>query len=190
MQDGIVSPIEARAIRLVEERIGGMRKGTQDLARDHSIRVGQRLKRHGYPEDVVIAGILHDIVEDGKTSLEELTADGFSDRTVRLVDLASHDASIPDKRQRWAQMIERLRVSGDPAAWALKICDLIDNLNGCRTMPDESSRRFFVETKAPMFLRLAYPVLGATTLYRELVDTFSDDAQERFSRLLERRDEL
>ncbi|MEW6363961.1 MAG: HD domain-containing protein [Acidobacteriota bacterium] len=177
--------LDRLARRLIRQRIKGLRKGATDqMLYRHSIRVSDRLRRHGYPKDVVLAGLLHDIVEDGDTTLAELRGLGFSSRTVRLVDLSSHDRSDTDKNRRWARMVDRLRRARDPDAWALKTCDVIDNLYGCPTIPDEEKRWFFVEVKGPMFLRLVYPVLGRTRLYEELVDASTEFANARFRRLL------
>lgn len=169
--------LDRLAAHLVRERIHGARKGVPDEPlRRHSFRVAARLRRHGYSRVVVLAGLLHDIVEDGATSLSELRALGFPERTVRLVDLASHDTTDEDRRRRWARMVARLHRVNDADAWALKSSDLIDNLNGCATIPDEEKRRFFLDVKGPMFLRLAYPVLGKTALYGELIEAFTRHA--------------
>lgn len=38
----------------------------------HSIRVGNYLYKNGYPDHIVIAGFLHDVVEDTKTTTDEI----------------------------------------------------------------------------------------------------------------------
>lgn len=38
----------------------------------HSIRVYDSLRDHGFGEDVQMAGLLHDIVEDGNYTFEQL----------------------------------------------------------------------------------------------------------------------
>lgn len=179
--------LEALARRLVRERIRGFRKGSTDESLHlHSFRVAGILKRHGYPAEVVLAGVLHDIVEDGETTLEELRRRGFSKRTVRLVDLASHDGEDGDKDRRWARMTERLRRAGDRDAWALKICDLIDNLQGSARLPDRDRRDFFLQVKAPVFLRLTRPMFRNTALYGELLDVFTRQGYAVYREILRR----
>jgi hypothetical protein len=61
------SPRIARALdiaRIVHD--GAVRKGTAVPYIHHPVAVAQILERHGYHEDLVIAGVLHDTVEDAK----------------------------------------------------------------------------------------------------------------------------
>lgn len=143
-----------RAATLVRTRIPGMRKGTTDKpAYMHSFHVRDLLEEHGYGPEVCCAGLLHDIVEDGGVSLEELRAAGFSERVVRLVDLCSHDASIEGNDARWVVMIARLVQAGDADAWAIKVADLVDNLRGSGTMKAER-REWMINVKRPLMVRV------------------------------------
>jgi hypothetical protein len=61
------SPRLARALdiaRIVHD--GAVRKGTEIPYIQHPVAVAQILERHGYGEDLVVAGLLHDTVEDAK----------------------------------------------------------------------------------------------------------------------------
>jgi len=115
-----------RTIALVKAKILGHRKGLPDVpAYEHSIRVGELIRgTEGVTPDVALAALLHDIVEDGGVSLGELKVLGYTDETVRLVDLCSHDMSIKDSDTRWVCMVARLAKAGDPAAWAIKVADI------------------------------------------------------------------
>ena len=53
----------------------------EEPAYEYSIRVADTLKKYGYPQDVVVAGLLHDIIEDGGMTMKELDL-GF--RSVRF----------------------------------------------------------------------------------------------------------
>lgn len=176
-------------VKLVTQKIPGVRKGTTEPAYQHSLRVAERLTRHGFDHDVVLAGLLHDIVEDGETTLEELHGMGFSKRTLRIVDLSSHNLTVPngtalEKDQRWAGMVARLERAGDADAWAVKVCDLIDNLIGSVTLPPER-RAVFLELKGPVYLRLSRPLLGQSALWTELLEVYTTPGLERFRVLLE-----
>lgn len=156
------------AERLVKERITGFRKGTTDVPNwTHSLRVRDTLQRYGYSEDVILAGLLHDIVEDGNTSLEELKEIGFSENVVHLVDLCSHNLSIVGSEARWMTMMARLVTANNPSAWAIKLADIIDNLHSCHTMPPEK-QQFMREAKGVIMLKLTEGELGESELWREL----------------------
>ncbi len=112
------------------------------------------LVEHGYGPEVCLAGLLHDIVEDGGVSLGELRAAGFGERVVELVDLCTHDASIEGNDARWIVMMARLVQAGDSDAWAIKVADLADNLRDSGTM-EEGRRKWMWEVKRPMMGRVA-----------------------------------
>lgn len=147
--------LRALAEELVQTRIPGMRKGTTDKpAYTHSFHVRDLLEEHGYSPEVCLAGLLHDIVEDGGVSLEELRAAGFSECVVRLVDLCSHDASIEGTDARWVVMIARLVQAGDSDAWAIKVADLVDNLMDSGTM-EVGRREWMRNVKRSLMGRVA-----------------------------------
>jgi hypothetical protein len=67
------SPRLARALdiaRIVHE--GAVRKGTEIPYIQHPVAVARILEGHGYGEDLVVAGLLHDTVEDAKYGDPEL----------------------------------------------------------------------------------------------------------------------
>lgn len=174
--------LQALALQLIAERIPGTRKGALEAAWVHSRRVSERLAQHGYGLEVVLAGLLHDIVEDGNTSLQELSDFGFSSRTVHLIDLSSHDDAIFDKDERWAQMVFRLEQAADSEAWAVKVCDLIDNLHGSISLKTER-RAVFFEVKAPTYLSLSRVPLQMNALWLELLEAYCEPGLERYRNL-------
>ena len=174
--------LQALALQLINDRIPGTRKGALEAAWIHSRRVSERLERHGYGLEVILAGLLHDIVEDGNTSLQELSDLGFSSRTVHLIDLSSHDDAILDKDERWAQMVFRLEQAQDSEAWAVKVCDLIDNLHGSISLRLER-RAVFFEVKAPTYLSLSRVPLKMNALWLELLEAFCEPGLMRYRNL-------
>lgn len=173
---------------LVSTRILGNRKNSSEPAWQHSERVARSLENHGFSSDVVLAGWLHDLIEDSDpqqpVALEDLTSLGFGDRTVALVDLATHSSTTDhaqpltqrQKDQRWARMLERLDVAADAEAWALKIADVTDNLRSCHVMPTDRQMVFY-QLKAPVYLELSAGLLSQTTLYAELLEEFVNGAR-------------
>lgn len=66
------------------------------------------------------AGILHDILEDTQTSVQELVSAGISPRVIDAVKRLTHTPGIP-----YGQYIESLCI--DPIATEVKLADLEDN---------------------------------------------------------------
>lgn len=160
--------LNSLAEALVKERITGFRKGTIDDPNwEHSFRVRDILHEHDYSYEVLLGGLLHDIIEDGNTSLKDLADMGFPDRVVELVDLCSHYMSVVGSEARWTKMMARLVDAKDGDAWAIKIADIIDNLRSCHTMP-EDKQCFMRSVKGELMLRLSKPLLGDSGLWREL----------------------
>ena len=65
----------------------------------HSIRVGMCLFNYGYCFDVVISGILHDILEDTEYSADKLT-NQYGETIANIVIATSFDRQITDKLER------------------------------------------------------------------------------------------
>jgi (p)ppGpp synthase/HD superfamily hydrolase len=181
--DATSTDLTALARELVSTRILGHRKNSTEPAWQHSERVASSLERHGFPRDVILAGWLHDLVEDSDpehpVTLEDLRALGFGDRTVALVDLATHSSASGhaqaltqhQKDQRWARMLKRLTGAAERDAWAVKLSDVTDNLRGCFVMPLKRQIVFY-QLKAPVYLELSADLLGDSGLYAELLEEF------------------
>ena len=147
------SPTFEETESLVRERIQWFRKWTDDVPTfTHSFHVRQLLKENWFNETVQMAGLLHDIVEDWNTSLNDLKDMWYSEEIVHLVDLATHDSSIKDKFERWLKMMNRLDNECNRDAWAIKLADICDNVNDCHTMPDQEKKKRFLFEKCPFFV--------------------------------------
>ena len=107
-----------------------LRKGTDLPYIAHPVHVSIILMRHGFAEDLAIAGLLHDVVEDTDTSLALIAAE-FGDQVARLVEAVSETKSVDGAELPWEQRKEEklahLRTAGPDVA-ALKAADAIHNL--------------------------------------------------------------
>ncbi len=91
----------------------------------HVAGVAAILSRHGFGEDVVAAGALHDTIEDCGVSFDDL-ASRFGERVASLVQ----DVSEQDKSQPW-EVRKQLYLERFPRepweAQAITLADKIDN---------------------------------------------------------------
>ncbi len=159
--------LEKAAEDLVALRITGMRKGTDEPAYLHSFRVSQLLRERGYSGEVCLAGLLHDVVEDGGVAYRALKKAGFTRRTVEIVRLVSHDPRFANNDARWAMMLAGLIRARDPEAWAVKLADVLDNVRGSNTM-EPVRAKFFREVKAPFTLAVSADLMGESELWQAL----------------------
>jgi (p)ppGpp synthase/HD superfamily hydrolase len=105
------NPRYLQALEFAESRhrrVQQARKGTQFPYLVHPSRVAEVLERFECGEDMVVAEILHDTVEDAGVTRQEI-ATAFGERVAQLVDKASEpDKSLP-WRERKQHTIDRVR---------------------------------------------------------------------------------
>ncbi|WP_316568784.1 HD domain-containing protein [Neobacillus sp. YIM B06451] len=91
-----------KALRFAAEAHEGQyRKGTKTPYITHPVAVGMLLLKHGYSEELVAAGILHDTVEDTDATLEDIET-----RFGRNVAEVVAGCSEPDKTLSWEERKE------------------------------------------------------------------------------------
>jgi guanosine-3',5'-bis(diphosphate) 3'-pyrophosphohydrolase len=94
---------------------------------NHPIEVAEILARVGgiRDEDVLIAGLLHDTIEDTETTLEELVA-GFGERVARIVIECTDDKSLEKSERKRLQIVNAPHKSSE--AKCVKLADKSSNL--------------------------------------------------------------
>jgi (p)ppGpp synthase/HD superfamily hydrolase len=81
----------------------------------HPVEVACLLHEAGYSDEVVAAGVLHDVLEDTDAEVGDLQR-RFGPEVARLVAAVSDDPSIEDDAQRKAALREQVADAGDEAA--------------------------------------------------------------------------
>lgn len=64
------------------------------------------LYEHGYAEDIILAGLLHDALEWASVS-KEMLQEMFGERVLTLVLASTKDDSILDKKEKTKELIRR-----------------------------------------------------------------------------------
>jgi (p)ppGpp synthase/HD superfamily hydrolase len=107
-----------------------VRKGTDIPYVTHPFHVSVLLMKHGFDEDLAIAALLHDVVEDCNVPIAEVEAE-FGPRVADLVDAVSErkaeDGVIWGWEERKRASLARLR-GGDADVGALKAADALHNV--------------------------------------------------------------
>lgn len=106
------------------------RKGCDLPYITHPVQVSVILLRHGFPTDVVIAGLLHDIVEDQEYSISQI-GDEFGARVAEIVAVLSERKTDAQGNKRpWEvrkrEALEQMR-QAIPDAVAVKVADTLHN---------------------------------------------------------------
>ncbi|HEY3021844.1 MAG TPA: HD domain-containing protein [Solirubrobacteraceae bacterium] len=98
----------------------------------HPLDVAALLASRGYGDEVVAAGVLHDILEKTDTPPEELR-ERFGARTAELVEAVSEDAQIEDYELRKAALRRQVATAG-PDAQAIYAADKLAKTRELRAL--------------------------------------------------------
>jgi guanosine-3',5'-bis(diphosphate) 3'-pyrophosphohydrolase len=100
----------------------------------------------GADAELVAAGWLHDVIEDTKTTCEEL-AEKFSDRVAALVVEVTDDMTLPKAERRQRQIVDAPKKS--PSAKLIKIADKISNIRArILPQPNQDERNDLIDYAA------------------------------------------
>jgi (p)ppGpp synthase/HD superfamily hydrolase len=128
---------------------GPRRRGDTEIG--HPVAVARLLHENDFPEVVVAAALLHDVVEDTDTELGEIEA-RFGGEVAQLVGEMTEDETITAYRERKAE--HRGRVAGNSCVAAIYAADKlakVRRLNEMGKQPEaerlEHYRRTLVELR-------------------------------------------
>lgn len=159
------------AYELAESCHAGQMRKSGDPYLVHPLRVARMLASLGLDGPSVVAGILHDTVEDSELTVLELT-ERFGREVAMLVDGVTKLGKIPylSRRENQAVSFRKLLVamSRDIRVLLVKLCDRVDNMRTLDAMPPSGQRRIAQET-ADIYAPLAR-LLGIDWIRRELAD--------------------
>ena len=102
-------PLSQSALEFAVKRHAGQTRGADraDFV-FHPVEVGSILERLHYPDYVVAAGVLHDVLEDTDAERRDIEA-RFGPEVAELVVTLSDDPSIGDEERRREDLRERVR---------------------------------------------------------------------------------
>ncbi len=151
--------IKQAYLKAEEYHTGQMRKSGEPYL-VHPIEVSIILAELGMDENTIVAGLLHDTVEDTDYSEEELTRD-FGEEVALLVDGVTKLGSIvfESKEERQAENLRKmfLAMSKDIRVLIIKLADRLHNLRTINYMSETQIRdkcKETLEIYAPLASRL------------------------------------
>jgi guanosine-3',5'-bis(diphosphate) 3'-pyrophosphohydrolase len=160
-----------QAFELAESCHSGQMRKSGDPYLIHPLRVARTLAGLGLDAPSVVAGILHDTIEDSELTVFELE-ERFGREIALLVDGVTKLGKIPylSRRENQAVSFRKLLVamSRDIRVLLVKLCDRVDNMRTLDAMAPTSQRRIAQET-ADIYAPLAR-LLGMDWIRRELAD--------------------
>lgn len=134
---------------------GQVRNGSRGMAYvDHPRGVAEMLAEEGFDEEVLAAALLHDVVEDSDTSVEDLR-EPFGERVSGIVGALTDDESIESYGERKVEHRERVAAAG-PEALAIYAADKLSNVRTLReALAAQGEEAVASEFKVPLDVKVA-----------------------------------
>ena len=118
---------------------------------EHPIAVASRLDEHGYGEEVLAAALLHDVVEDSGTTLDEIREE-FGEGVAGMVGALTDDEALDSYRERKAEHRERVAAAAGEAL-AIYASDKLTNVRTLRAAYEDEGDAVREEFKVPIELK-------------------------------------
>jgi (p)ppGpp synthase/HD superfamily hydrolase len=149
---------------------------------EHPIAVAARLDEHGYGEEVLAAALLHDVVEDSGTSLDEIREE-FGEAVAGLVGALTDDEALDSYRERKAEHRERVAAAAGEAL-AIYGSDKLTNVKALREAHEAEGDAVREEFKVPIELKTEIWEADRDLLREKAPELpFLDELDEELSRL-------
>lgn len=144
------SPLVRTALeRARSDHEGQVRNGSGGMPYvEHPVRVAALLDEQGYREEVLAAALLHDVVENSETTLDELR-ELFGGEVAGMVGALTDDESIDSYKARKAEHRERLAAAGEEAM-AIYAADKLTNVKMLRDAYREQGEQVGEELSVPL----------------------------------------
>jgi (p)ppGpp synthase/HD superfamily hydrolase len=136
------SPLTRDALAFADQRHAGQTRDLDDLPFvTHPVEVACLLYEGGYPDEVVAAGVLHDVLEDTDAERSDLES-RFGPRVAQLVEAVTDDPTIEDSAERKAALRRQVADAGECAA----VVFAADKVSKARELRVRMSRGRFERT--------------------------------------------
>jgi (p)ppGpp synthase/HD superfamily hydrolase len=147
------SELVAKALEMAEgAHAGQTRSGSGGMAYiHHPVAVAELLAAGGFGESTVAAALLHDVVEDSDTSIEDIAA-GFGQGVANLVAALTEDESIEPFERRKDEHRRRVEEAGGEAL-AIYAADKLSNIRVLRRTLAEEGESAGEEFSAPLAVK-------------------------------------
>ena len=132
---------------------GQMRKSGEPFI-NHPLAVKKILTEWGMDEDTIIAGVLHDTVEDTPVTLEDIKNE-FGETVAFLVDgvtklgaarsgMRDIDTYLPETRDNFLRLM--IALGADIRVLIIKLADRLHNLRTLKALPPDKQKKIAKET--------------------------------------------
>ena len=174
--------VRSALVQARRDHEGQVRNGSGGMPYvEHPITVAARLDEQGYRDEVLAAALLHDVVEDSETGLDELR-EKFGEEVAGLVGVLTDDEAIESYRERKAEHRERV-AAAEVEAMAIYGADKLTNVTTLRAAYEAEGDAVREEFKQPIELKTEIWEADLALLREKAPELpFLDDLEEELSR--------
>ncbi|MFA5602583.1 MAG: HD domain-containing protein [Bacilli bacterium] len=133
----------------------------------HPISVGMILKEYNFKDEIIITGILHDIIEDTNYSYEDIKKE-FGEKIANNVLFISEDKNIKNPLERKKDIIKRLE-NADINILMVECADKLHNLI--------SDYNLFQQIENKIWNRSLLSIDENKWFYKELLNIFKSNKE-------------
>jgi (p)ppGpp synthase/HD superfamily hydrolase len=134
----------------------------------------------GCSADLVIAGVLHDVLEDTDVSESDIT-NAFGENVTRIVKSVSENKQLSTWRERKQDYISRIIISEADT----KILSLVDKLHNLHTLAHDKS-----ELGSDIWTKFSAPKSEQKWYYLKLLQVYRDDTSLSMDTLVNEMNDL
>lgn len=120
------------------------RSRSEDEDLDHPFAVARLLQNDGQPPVLVVAGLLHDVLEDTEVTADELR-ERFGPEVTRIVEALTQDPSISGYEERKAALRRQTLDAGSDAA-TVALADKAAKIRSLRSRPKDNQLEHYRAT--------------------------------------------
>lgn len=151
LHDKLDRPLIVRAYRFSEIAHRGQVRNSGDPYITHSVEVAKILAELGLDTTTVVAGLLHDVIEDTDVGLADVESE-FGKPTAEIVDGLTKIAKLPTGGSTQERQVESYRklllsIAKDARVIIVKLADRLHNMRTLDYLPPEKRRRIAQETR-------------------------------------------
>ena len=127
------------AAEFTKQRHGKQKRMQGTPYYEHPYTVAKILKDKGFSEEYQIAGLFHDLIEDTKTTYEEILAISNRDIARAVLLVSKEDGYV------MSEYMNRIKL--DDMARMIKLADRLHNLNDAKVANSKFQRKYIKETE-------------------------------------------
>ena len=152
---------------------------------DHPIKVASLLKKWKQDDEIIIVGLLHDVVEDCDVPLIEIRK-RFGKRVAYLVDGMSWIRNKKSRKKDWESTYKKFAKYSkkEPALVLIKTADMLTNISNINV---KKHREWVINKSYPRNMRFYIPFMKSVGLDEEankIINEFHKHTQKKVESVL------